>query len=435
MATTELRRPPDDTRAAREQQPPGALLLPPELTGDGPRAFVVQWLVTRAAMFALLVSVEGSMTGDVSYYARSLRGLFRRAGVHGTLQEYPLPVLAIMVPQYLLGLMNTIAFTVLFALSMLAVDAAFTQLLWRAGGGRRTPAVMFWLWFLPAIGPIAYFRVDIIPAVLAGAALLATQRRPAVSGMLTAVGAALKLWPAIMLPIFLLRRGDRSRVAWAFVTTGAALALLSLVLGGWRRSVSPLSWQAGRGLQIESVPAGPLMLARMVHPHGIWHTPLSIYKAFEITGAGVRIVLILSTLATAAGIIVLAVLWNRCRRMPELTTPLLGWLLLATAAVITVTNKVLSPQYVIWLAGPLAIMVVLRPGEPAVRRAIRLLLLIAVLTQLTYPLLYPQLLNVRWMTPIATLVLEARNAVLLVFTWQVCRETWRVAMPATRVRP
>ena len=59
-------------------------------------------------------------------------------------------------------------------------------------------AVTFWLWFVPLIGPTAYFRFDLVPAVLAGGAVLALMRRPALCGVLTAIGAALKLWPAII---------------------------------------------------------------------------------------------------------------------------------------------------------------------------------------------------------------------------------------------
>jgi hypothetical protein len=61
-----------------------------------------------------------------------------------------------------------VAFTTLLALSMLAADGAFSWLLWRTSGRRRSEAVTFWLWFVPLVGPTAYFRFDLVPAVLAG---------------------------------------------------------------------------------------------------------------------------------------------------------------------------------------------------------------------------------------------------------------------------
>ena len=298
MPTTELAPAPSDAhpslgarRTARRW-----FALPAELSGDDTRSTVFAWLISRALTLTLMVSIEPSVVGDVSYYSRSLRALFfNGAGIRETFQEYPLPVFGVMLPQFLLGLANPVAFTVLFALSMLAADGAFSWLLWRTSGRRRSDAVTFWLWFVPLVGPTAYFRFDLVPAVLAGGAVLALMRRPALCGTLTAIGAALKLWPAIMLPIFLLGRTNRRRVLGGFLATGGALALASLLAGGVERLMSPLQWQANRGLQIESLPAGPLMLVRMFDPKGPWDAPLSLYKARELTGPGVSAFLTAST--------------------------------------------------------------------------------------------------------------------------------------------
>ena len=159
---------------------------------------------------------ESDVTGDVKYYARSLHQLFAGGGLRTTLQEYPLPVFLVILPPVPAGFLNQVAFIILFALSMLIVDAVFTGFLWRGDGRRRGDATNLWLWFVPAMGPLAYFRFDLVPAVLAGGAVLAAIRRPAVAGVLTAFGAALKLWPAVMLPTFLIRRGDRRRVLVGF---------------------------------------------------------------------------------------------------------------------------------------------------------------------------------------------------------------------------
>ena len=137
-------------------------------------------------------------------------------------------MLLVLLPQFLLGVLNQVAFIILFALSMLLVDAAFTALLWRGDGRRRGDAVNLWLWFVPAIGPLAYFRFDLVPAVLAGGAVLAAIRRPRLAGVLTALGAALKLWPVVMLPTFLLRRADRRPVLIGFLATGVLVGGLSL---------------------------------------------------------------------------------------------------------------------------------------------------------------------------------------------------------------
>ena len=430
MPTTELAPAPSDAhpslgarRTARRW-----FALPAELSGDNTRSTVFAWLISRALTLTLMVSIEPSVVGDVSYYSRSLRALFfNGAGIRETFQEYPLPVFGVMLPQFLLGLANPVAFTVLFALSMLAADGAFSWLLWRTSGRRRSEAVTFWLWFVPLVGPTAYFRFDLVPAVLAGGAVLALMRRPALCGTLTAIGAALKLWPAIMLPIFLLGRTNRRRVLGGFLVTGGALALASLLAGGVERLMSPLQWQANRGLQIESLPAGPLMLVRMFDPKGPWNAPLSLYKARELTGPGVSAFLTASTILMIAGIAVLVVLWNRARLAPTVTVEIVGWLLVATAAVATITNKVLSPQYILWLGGPLAALAVRQMGDHHLRVAMRLLLVIALLTQVNYPLLYPWLVNGDFPVQFGTLVLETRNVLLVVFAWQACKRVWVLA--------
>jgi hypothetical protein len=405
--------------------------LPVEFRGPAGKPLALTWLVSRAATLVVLGLAGGPVTGDVFYYARSLQTIVQDRSVHVTLQEYPVPVLGIMLPQYVLGAFNTVAFAFLFAGSMLAVDATFTWFLWRMTGRRRSPAVTFWLLFVPAMGPLAYFRFDLVPAVLAGAALLAVVRRPRWTGVLTGLGVVLKLWPVVMLPMYLLRRSGRRPVVTWFALTCVSIGAVSLLIGGLRRLVSPLHWQAARGLQIESVPAVPLMLARSVHPHGVWDIRTSRYKATEIFGPGVDAMIIVSTVATVAGLVVLGWLWLRAWRLGS-AVPLatLGWLILAAAAVVTVTNKTLSPQYVLWLGGPLAALLVFAPDDPDVRRAARLLLVLSVLTQVIYPIGYSRLVIVGWQTAPMTVLLAARDALLVWLAWMACAQVWRrTAMP------
>jgi Glycosyltransferase family 87 len=340
------------------------------------------------------------------------------------LQEYPLPVFLVILPQFLLGFLNQVAFVILFAVSMFVVDAVFTGFLWRGDGRRRGDATNLWLWFVPAIGPLAYFRFDLVPAVLAGGAVLAAIRRPAVAGTLTAFGAALKLWPAVMLPTFLIRRGDRREVLAGFFGTAVLVGGLALAVGGVDRTLSPLRWQSARGLQIESIAATPLMLARMVHPVGTWDVRLSKYKAFEIFGPGVHLVSQLTTGLTLLGGLLLVTLWWRAHRTPAPSAETLGWIFLATALVVTVTNKTLSPQYLLWLGGPVAALAVRSQANPAVRTFARVLLVTAVATQLVFPVGYNALLKTHSMMPLVTLDLALRNVLLLWLTWYAVRQVW-----------
>ncbi|MGX7680967.1 glycosyltransferase 87 family protein [Jatrophihabitans sp. DSM 45814] len=403
-----------------------ALPLPEVIIAGGRGAITVRWILSRALTFAILVFAhEGDVAGDVRYYGRSLSQLFHGGTLGDALQEYPLPVLGLLVPQFLLGALNQVAFMVLFVLSMLAVDAAFTVVLWRADGRHRGDATNLWLWFVPAIGPLAYFRFDLVPAVLAGGAVLVAVRRPALAGALTALGASLKLWPAVMLPTFLIRRADRKAVLTGFLSTGILLGGLSLAIAGPSRTVSPLHWQTARGLQIEAVSATPLMFAR-IFDSSRWPVGLSRYKAFEISGPGVHVFEQLSSALTVLGGALLIAMWWRAHKHPKATAETLGWLFLATALIVTVTNKTLSPQYLLWLGGPIAALAVRAPANPAVRRFGRLALVAALLTQLEYPIGYNAIVKAQAIMPLWMTVLAARNVLLVYLTWFAARQVWRL---------
>ena len=125
------------------------------------------------------------------------------------------------------------------------------------------------------------------------------------------------------------------------------------------RLFSPLTWQSDRGLQIESIWSIPLMVARAVRPDA-WTVDISRYQAYEIFGPGVGFWVEVSNVATVVGLVALAVLFVRAFRAGGGTPVAVGFLVLTTVAVMIVTNKTLSPQYLLWLGGPGAALLLLR---------------------------------------------------------------------------
>jgi hypothetical protein len=396
----------------------------------GARSIVIVWLVTRTLSLLLIpTKVERTIIGDPVYYHRKLHALFD-VGLQQTLNEYPTPVVWILLLPYSLSGGSLVGYVVAFVAFMLMLDAAFTYALYRSAGRWQDRAVDFWILFVFLAGPLCFVRFDLLPAVLAGGALLAARRRPWVTGALTGLGAAVKLWPALLIPSFLAYRPDRRPAGIAFAAVGFGLAAVSLLAGGWSRLISPLTWQSDRGLQIESIWSSPLMVARAIRPSR-WTVEMSRYQAYEISGPGVHFWVLISNLATLVGLAVLAVLFVRAFRA-EPTPVAIGFLILTTVAVVVVTNKTLSPQYLLWLGGPAAALLLLRhratPEErPAIRRTAYALVLLALLTHLVYPLLYYGLLGVKGypMQVVATIVTVARNLALLAFTGYVGRLTWR----------
>lgn len=404
------------------------------------RTLALAWVLSRLLILSVLAAAEHTVLGDVFYYHRKIRALFE-VGLPGTLNEYPTPVTWILWLPYGATGGNRVGYLAAFIVFMLLLDALYTRALYRSSGRRHTRAADFWVAFVLLMGPLSYLRFDILPAVLAGGALLAARRRPWVTGALTGLGAAIKLWPALLIGSFLAHRPGRKPTAWGFVTVGLGLALVSLLTGGWSRLVSPLTWQSDRGLQIESVWATPVMLARAVAPSG-WVVHSSKYQAYEIFGPGVAPLLTLSTVATVLGLVAIVAIFVRASRNPAPSAVAVGLAILATVTIMTITNKTLSPQYLVWLGGPMAALLLLRtdddPGEQ--RRLGRLagvLLLLALLTHLVYPLCYYGLLGRRgWtMLLLATVLTTVRNVLLVVFTVGVCRLAWRRLAPEpVRVR-
>lgn len=387
------------------------------------------WLLTRALAMVILAAGERLVVGDVFYYWRRISGL-GEAGLPGTLREYPTPVVWFLSLPHIAGGGSRTGYLVAFIVLMLSLDAVLTYLLWRGAGRRHDLAIDFWIAYVLLVGPLCYTRFDMVPAVLAGGALLAARRRPWLTGALTGLGAAIKLWPALLAGAFAVRRSGRGQMLGAFVGVGFGLAGLSLVTGGVSRLFSPLTWQSGRGLQIESVWATPLMVARAVDPVR-WTVRYSTFQAYEVFGPGVSTLLALSTVATVAGLAVTVALFVRGFVNPQVTAVGLGLLVLATIAITTITNKTLSPQYLLWLGGPAAVLLLSRRREGphwhrVLGRIAVQLLVLALLTQLTYPVLYNGLLGrgSSVFMVVSTVVTTLRNLSLLVLTVEVCRYAW-----------
>lgn len=380
--------------------------------------------------FRWLASDRGP--GDVQYYFTSTQSLPMQ-GVTTTLVEYPAPVVWLLGTPQILAPGDPAKYLAVFVAMMLAADAAFTWALWR-----HTPrpllAITVWSGFLVSMGTIVYLRFDVITAALVGVALLLLRHRPGLAGALVAVGAALKLWPAaVLLPMLAMPK--RLRQAAGFAAAGGGLACLSLVLTGWERTASALTWQSDRGLQIESVWATPLMLARI--NGGDQEIVMSQYKAFEVAGSGVDQWMAWSSLAAVAGTIIIAALLVKGLTaakhaagagIPSIDR--LQWVALAVSAmtaVVIITNKTLSPQYLVWLAAPVVVAIALdaRPGRRWTNTG--LLLTLGLLTQLVYPIWYPSLWGGGAAEPETvrvTIALTARNATLLVTGCALVAEAW-----------
>jgi hypothetical protein len=404
------------------------------LVGDGARwarlpqgrRVAVGWVVTRAIMLLLLALPQQTIINDVTYYFDNLHSWALSGSFNGVLHEYPLPVILLVGIPYPLSFGNHMVYDTLFVVMMLAIDAAFCRLLFTHGGRRQTAAVTLWLAAGVMMGPLAVTRFDVVPGVLAGASLLLLARHPRTASVFVAFGAALKLWPAVLLPALAAPRATRWRVVAAAVVSAVVVVGATVAIGGPQRLLSPLQWQSERGLQVESLPALPLMIMWSIF-RAPWLVEFSSFVSQQVYGPGGHLMLQLSTLATGLALLWMAVMWLRMWLAGDsITAETVGWMMLASTGLLILTNKVFSPQYLLWLSPVAIAMVALAPRrDTGVRRFTVLLLLVGVLTQLIYPIVYGWVVGIYWANPIGVLLLAVRDVALIGFVIYAGRRAWR----------
>jgi hypothetical protein len=293
-----------------------------------------------------------------------------------------------------------------FVVFALVCDAAVAVILARAGRrpGHHTTGLWLWLLLVPMLGDLTLLRFDVVVALVAVVALLASSPRGL--GIASGIGALVKLWPAFLL-IAPAETRERSRACtWAIVTMTVLTGALWLAFGD---PLSFLRHQWRRGLQEEAVATSPWRIRQVLT--GI--APLHRFNEGSINLIGPdaeRIAHLLFPALVVAMVAFGALSVIRARSLatnPSLGDPSVGCALAFTAvSAFLVLSPVLSPQYLIWLIA-VAAVVATRPGSDLLRTP---LLLTAVAVALTQPIL-PVWRLVE--TPIGASILLARNTVLL----------------------
>lgn len=383
------------------------------------------WVATRFITLVLLVTYEGSrgVVGDVNYFAKSLSTLSEN-GVAHTLLEYPVPAVGLVAVPWLLTLGSNSLYPVVVIAGALLVDAAFTAFLTTRPGPGSRDGVLLWLVAAPLLGGLMLMRFDLVAGVLVAVALLVIGPRPRLASTAVGIATAIKLWPVILLPSFVAAARRRRDVVVPFVVLGVVVALASLLLAGWDRLVSPLAYQADRGLQVESLAAAPAMVGWLADPVR-WDVGYSRFKAFEVTGPGVPALLMTTTLLSVALLGLLLMLWWRAfRRHAPVTPEALLWLCLASVTGFLASAKVFSPQYLLWLLPLAAAGLTLVPSAPVRRWSVGLLIVTA-MSHVIYPVVYQGLVEHGGLSAVAVPLLVVRDVSVVVLLVLAAREAWR----------
>ncbi|MEU0601743.1 glycosyltransferase family 87 protein [Streptomyces sp. NPDC006393] len=355
-------------------------------------ALTATWLLTRALMLWLLTHESlpllgrGAVAREVwllyrNWYTVLSHGAFP---AHDTLWQYPPGAgVVLLSPALLPGLTYFQGFVAL----TLAADALITLALARAGTrpGRSLRGAGYWTLGLPLLLHVPLARYDVQVTAIAVLALLTLGRSPRACGAFAALGALVKVWPALVL--LGTPRGRTSRSAWTWAAaTGSVVGLL--LAGVFRNPLAFVRQQGDRGVQIESFGGTALALAT----HAGWPGTVRYqYGALEFTGPHVATVAHLA-LALSAVAFALLLLWRVRARHRTPATPYDA--ALSAVLLFTVTSRVISPQYMVWLLGLAAVCLTSR--QTAQRPVAALIAAASLVSVIAYPMFYSQVAGCTW---------------------------------------
>ena len=301
--------------------------------------------------------------------------------------EYPPGALAVFIaPSLIAGSGDFLLYEKLFEGLMLACWAvaaglvAFVLARQKAGTMRLTAGTLLAGLAPLALGPVVLSRFDLWPAMLTIAALTAlVSNRPRLGFGLLGAAVVAKVYPVILVPL-------ATAYVWRAQGRRAALECLGVLVGVLLVCVAPflvlaphgvwasVSGQLGRPLQIESLGAAILLGA-----HQLTGLSLTEFTSHGSDNLGGNAASTFETVQSVLSIATIVGLWVAFARGPATRDRMLRYSAALVCAFI-VWNKVLSPQYLIWL---IALVPLVRGRRGAVAGAFFVFAM--VLTQLWFP--------------------------------------------------
>ncbi|GJL77797.1 MAG: hypothetical protein NPINA01_07860 [Nitrospinaceae bacterium] len=418
------------------------------MSEHGPWGFVVWYYSTHQEAELYYRYAKLTLYGDVEYWVQNenFQTEIPRPWPYRDIPiEYqPGALLTISLPALLASDFEEYRFWLAAWFGLLYLVNLFLGIYLVTGG---TPSIlqmnrMLWwsLGFLILLGGIVTSRFDhvVVTCVLLSTLVFARAFRQqgtqscygfAVFGFVTAIGVLTKIVPGlVMMPALLVLLIDRKkpprRADAAAALTGLAMGLI-LLNSGFYAIFGPgylesFTYHMDRGIQIESVYAGVLLLARMAGyavTHEVSYGSSNIVSSLTDT---VKLISPILFFVTAA--LLTWKMWinpppdNQTENPETLVSRQLLLLTMILLLAFMLTNKVFSPQYMIWI-GPL--MAVLVAVHPNLWKISGMFLGAAVLTQVLFPHLY-DFLNA--FHPAMVVVLNLRNGLLILILFMLIRD-------------
>jgi hypothetical protein len=283
----------------------------------------------------------------------------------------------------------------------------------RASKERTVGALALIAAFPLLLGSVVLTRFDLYAAAFVAAALAAlVHRRDRLGFALLGAAVAVKLYPAVLVPLALAyvwqRRGRREAlVCVGFCAAVVALAFLPFLVVAPDGVAHSLGRQLSRPLQIESLGSAFYLAAHHVVGLDVemrsGHGSQNLYATGTAATAG---------MLSFAQICVLVWIWLR---RPATAEGLVRWSAAALVAFVAL-GKVLSPQFLIWLVPVVPLVAGLRGLRASVLLAVALLL-----TQLWFPSRYWDL--ARELDPLPSTLVLLRDLVLVALLVVLVKET------------
>ena len=315
------------------------------------------WIVTRAFIVAQVGYwlPDGANFTDVYVY-EGWSNFMVDTGILPQEETWQYPPGAAFL--FLIPRIGPLEYGTTFVVLMLLVDLIGFWLMSRfAKEGKRDVGVWVWLLAMPMLFFLPVLRFDLVPTVIAMAALLVIHRRPGLFGALIGLGAMIKVWPVFLL----LAEWNRKRLLQA---AGAAAAVAVVIFAAaalfYAEPFRFMTNQGDRGLQVEAVAASPWELRHLVT--GTEPPIAQRYGTNEIDSdlaEAVSLGLETLTILLLAG----AVLWWWLRaaairrgRTDLEDASVSRDFAFTVILLFLVVSRVLSPQFMIWMVGLSAVV-------------------------------------------------------------------------------
>ena len=367
--------------------------------------------------FALLLPriIAGETYGDVILYRHWAFHGFSTGIWLGIDDAWVYPAAAIL-PMIISGLLGQQLYMLgWFLLCAVLNLTAVLALLNRGATRYGWQAAYLWISLTAILGPVAFSRVDGVTGPLVVVGLLLAAAYPVFASSVLSLATWIKVWPAAAVLALLVTARARVRVVLAGLLVSGVIVGTAASRGGVGNVLAFLSTQGERGMQLEAPLATP----------GLWQAILSDattvefnaeIHTMEIRGSLAEPMAALMDTLLCLAVASIALLMVAALRNGADRAELLATGTLALVGALIVFNKVGSPQFMLWLVAVISVGVALNGRRWIVPSA--LMVLIAVLTTLVYPIFYTQLHEA--LDPGVALVLSARNLlVVVVFAWAV----------------